>query len=291
MKIKGLLQPTNRTKRLLVGLFLGVLFCIQCTQDLQANKPGSGTAVVRQGQVVMTGSPDVIAMAEKLAKTDHVALLKYCLDNYHNRYSDYTCTFVKQETIRGRLGKEQTTTVKFMERPFSVVMTWTANRPSPADRVIYVDGGKWPGKVLCRPVGLLGLAGTQVREPWGDDAKAHSLKPITEFGIAKMTQNLIDVYEAARKAGDCREEFGGYFELGGRKCMLLVRHLTDPAKNYPAKKTEIYIDAEYLVPVCVKGWDWNDQFSCSYGYKDVKFNVPLTENDFLPQSNEMQPPK
>jgi len=293
MNIKGLLHPTNRTKRLLVGLFLGVLFCIQCTQDTVANKPNIGNSVVvKQGQVIAAGSPDVSPTVEKLARTDHVALLKLCQDNYQKHYSNYTCTFIKQETIRGRLGKEQTTTVKFMEKPFSVVMTWTANRPSPADRVIFVDGGNWPGKVLCRPAGILKAIGTQVREPWGDDAKAQSLKPITEFGIANMTKNLLDVYEVARKAGDGTEEFGGYFDLNGRRCVLLVRHLKpNPAQNYPAKKAEIYVDVEYLVPVCVKGWDWNDQFSCIYGYKDIKFNMPLTENDFLPQSNEMEPPK
>lgn len=293
MNIKGLLRPTNRTKRLLVGLFLGVLFCIQCTQDLQANKVGTGsTAVVGQGKTLSAGSSDVLLTIDKLAKTDHVGLLKLCQDNYRKRYSDYTCTFIKQETIRGRLGKEQATSVKFMEKPFSVVMTWMANRPSPADRVIYSDGGKWPGKVLCRPVGILAAIGTQVREPWGDDAKAQSLKPISEFGIANMTKNLLDVYEVARKAGDCTEEFGGYFDLNGRRCALLIRYLkANPVHNYPAKKTETYVDVEYLVPVCVKGWDWNDQFSCTYYYKDVKFNMGLTETDFLPQSNEMAPPR
>jgi hypothetical protein len=292
MNIKGLLRPTNRSKRLLVGLFLGVLFCIQCTQDMQANKPGTGiSAVVREGKVLAAGSSDLAATVDKLAKTDHVGLLKFCQDNYQKRYSDYTCTFVKQETIRGRLGKEQMTAVKFMERPFSVVMTWTANRPSPADRVLFVDG-KYDGKVLCRPVGVLGAFGTQVRDPWGDDAKVHSLKPITEFGIAKMTQSLIDVYEVARKLGDSTEEFGGYFEMNGRRCVMLIRHLkANPVQNYPAKKTYTYIDTEYLVPVCVKGWDWSDQFSCTYGFKDIKFNMGLTENDFLPQSNEMKPPR
>ncbi|MCY2929111.1 MAG: DUF1571 domain-containing protein [Planctomycetota bacterium] len=292
MNIKGWLHPTNRTKRLLVGLFLGVLFCIQCTQDMQANKVGNGTAVISKGKELAPASSDVAATVDTLAKKSHVELLKYCLNNYRSHYTDYTCKFIKQETIRGRLGKEQTTTVKFMEKPFSVVMTWTANRPSPADRVIYVDY-KYDKKVLCRPVGMLGsLVGTQKRDPWGEEAKAHSLKPITEFGMAKMTQSLIDVYEAAHKAGDCREEFGGYFDLGGRKCVRLDRYLNaNPAQNYPAKKTETYIDVEYLVPVCVKGWDWNDKFSCSYGYKDIKFNMLLTENDFLPQSNQMDEPK
>lgn len=279
-------KKKNIIVRVSVGAFILVFFIINTLSPTKTNSPGFGAIAVASDN---KDTSNVASDIEKMAKTDHIALLKYCRDNYNKQYGDYTCTFIKQETIRGRLGKEQITTIKFMEKPFSVVMTWTANRPSPADRVIFVDG-KYNNKILCRPVGLLGLAGTQIRDPLSDEAKSTSLNPITEFGIIKLTNNLINVYEIAKKNGDLTEEFGGYFTLGDRKCIRIIRYLKENEdRKYPAKKTETYIDLEYIIPVCVKGWDWKDKFSCTYCYKDIVFNAKLKEVDFLPQNNDMKP--
>lgn len=276
----------NIIVRISIGIFIFAFCIISNFSTTKANTPGLGSVAIASDQ---KDASDIALDIEKMAKTDHVSLLKYCIDNYNKQYSHYTCTFLKQETIRGKLGKEQATTIKFMEKPFSVVMTWTENRPSPADRVIFVDG-KYNNKILCRPVGLLGLAGTQIRDPLSEEAKASSINPITEFGITKMTQNLIGVYELAKKNGDLTEEFGGYFTLDGRKCIMIIRLIKESSsQNYPANKTETYIDLEYLVPVCVKGWNWKNKLSCTYHYKNLKFDTDLTEIDFSTQKNDMKP--
>ena len=225
---------------------------------------------------------------DTLARTDHSALLEYCLKSYDSRYRDYTCTLQKQELIRGALGKPQTIDVSFMNTPFSVAMKWTENAPI-GDRVLYIEG-KYGNQMLVRPKGLLGkIVGTVKRKPDGPEAMRNTLRPVSMFGFRRGMENLLKVYRQAQKAGDLKEEFGGYAKVGGRDAVCLIRYLP-PAKDYPAYITKVYIDTEYLVPICIEAYDWDEQPQARYVYKDVKFNIGLADEDFTPQANEIQVP-
>ena len=102
------------------------------------------------GQTVGKNAPEVTNKVEQLAKTDHIALLKYCQEQFDGHFQDYTCTFIKQEKINGEIGKEQIIDVKFMEKPFSVVLAWTPETAPIGDRVIYVQG-MYDDRMLVRP--------------------------------------------------------------------------------------------------------------------------------------------
>jgi hypothetical protein len=288
----GLLRPTNQKARILVGLLLAGLFCIQCTQPTEAIKESKLVTVV-SGQVVGKTAPDMQRKIESLAKKDHIELLEFCLEQYRQRFSDYTCTFVKQERINGVTGKEQVVHVKFMEHPFSVAMAWTPQTALTGDRVVYVDG-MYGGQMLVRPANPMfnNLVGTQRRWPDSPEVLKATLRPVNKFGFEQGLISLIDVYKQAKAAGELKESFGGYADVDGRKTIVLIRHLP-PKDAYPAERTETYIDLEYLVPIFIKGYDWGNpqELCCSYMYRDVKFNVGLTADDFLPQANDMKPPK
>ena len=59
-----------------------------------------------------------------------------------------------------------------------------------------------------------------------------------------------------------------------------------PAKpDYPAKLTVWYLDVDCLLPLAMEGYDWDDQLSCSYVFKDIKLNVGLGDADFAPEAN------
>ena len=286
MTFKELVRPTNRNIRLLVGLLLIGLFCIQCTRT-EAFKQSSFISVI-DGKVLGHNDPIVVKRLETLARTDHVALLNDCLRHCRQNYRDYTCTLIKQERIGGQLGREQWIDVKFLGQPFSVAMKWTRNAPI-GDQVLYVEG-RYDNKMLVKPKGLLGnLVGTVLRQPDGSDALKNTLRPVNLFGFERNMQNLLQVYAQARKNGDLKEGFDGYREVAGRKALLLTRFLP-AAHDYPAQKTLIFIDAEYLVPICVEAYDWNDKLSSRYLYKDVKFNVGLASDDFLPEANGLPEP-
>ncbi len=286
MALKRLLRPTNRRVRYLVGFLLVGLFCIQCIPTRQ----GEECDIV----IAQQAAPNPVDEGQQLlqwAKSDHVALLTHCLENYARSYRDYTCKLTKHERIRGSLPRQpQEIAVKFRQEPFSVAMKWLRNAPI-GDRVLYVEG-KHNNRMLVRPKGLLVLltGGPVWRKPDGPDAMKNTLRPVTLFGFQRGMRELVKVYRQAREAGDCKEAFAGYAEVAGRNALVLERYL--PAKgDYPAWKTVVYVDPEYLVPICIEGFDWDNKLSSRYVYSDLRFNVGLTDDDFLPEANDMKLPR
>ncbi len=291
MSLKQLIRPANRKVRVLVGLLLAVLFCIQCTRT-DAVKSASRYVTAMSGKEIGETSNEATAELERLAKTDHVALLELCLKHVKANYGDYTCTLLKQERIRGKLLSEQEIHVKFMAEPFSVAMAWTPETAPMGDRALYVQG-KYNNNMLVRPTSaaLRFLCNPAIRNPECDEVMKSTLRPITQFGFENSLQSLIDVYKEARENKECEESFGGYQKVCDRPVLVLVRYLP-PRKDYPAHKTLTYIDMEYLVPIGIVGYGWNadDELLCSYIYKDLKFNVGLDEDDFTPSANGIKDP-
>lgn len=281
-------RPTNRRARLIVGLMLAGLFCIQCTRSNAFRQEKYLIPIANASDGI--GSDQFHQKINHLAKTDQIALLEWCQANCASRYRDYTCTFLKQERINGVLGQAQEIRVKFLNSPYSVAMAWTPQTAPIGDRVVYVEG-RYNNCMLVRPKGVLyNLIGTQLRDPNSAEAMQNTLRPVNMFGFHRSIESLLEVYRQAAQAGDLKTEFGGYVILGDRKAARLIRYLP-PKNNYPAYRTVIYIDVDYLLPIMVEGYDWDDQPICQYLYKDLQFNLGLGEKDFLPESNDMKPPK
>jgi len=283
--LRQLLRPTNRRVRLVVGLFLAGLFCIQCTRTEAFRE--SKDIVVVSGRSFGKNAPEILSKLEKLAKSNHIELLQYCLDHYNANYTDFTCTLYKEEKVHGSVKPEQEIRVKHMVSPFSVAMEWVRNAPI-GDRVLYVEG-KYENMMMVRPKGplLQLLAPYVLRKPDGPEAMRNTLRPVNMFGFGRGLQSLINVYRQAKAAGDLKTAFGGYADVAGRRCVVLIRYL--PAKDdYPAYKTLTYIDVDHLVPMCIEGYDWDKKLQCRYLYKDVEFNVALTSDDFTPEGNGIQ---
>lgn len=282
--LRRIAHLTNPQVRLLVGLTLTGLCVGQFIHDPVSSiapTPRPGVAAAES-----LGATCDTADLEGLARTDHITLLQHCLDNYHRKYTDYTCTFTKQERIGGVLGKEQEIRVRFRESPFSAAMTWVTNPPR-GDRILYVEGRN-SNKMQVRPTSLLlqALAPAGVsRKPDDAEAMKVTLRAVNLFGFECGMKSLLEVYREARKNGDLQEEFGGYYTLDGQDTLLLIRYLTTRRKDYPACKTLTYIDVKYLVPVMIEGYDWEaGDLLCRYSYSDLKFNVGLTGADFTPES-------
>ena len=288
MRLKRVFRPTNNRMRLVVGVLLAALFLIQCNNSEGVrNEPSVPVHI--DGHTVGSTAADIANELERLAKTDHCALLRKGLERYDSSVRDYTCLFIKQERIGGQMRPAQHVRVKFMDKPFSVAMEWTRNIPL-GDRVIYIKGEN-NGMMLIRPKGIWkNLLGTVARDPESKQVMANTLRPVTQFGFRRSLESLLEVYELSEKRGEAVNTFEGYGEIDGQKVFVLQRML--PAReDYPAKKTRVYIGVETLAPLGVDGWDWDDQLFCSYRFQDVKFNAGLTATDFTPEANDMQPLK
>ena len=199
---------------------------------------------------------------------------------------DYTGTFIKQERIRGQLLEEQTIAVKYRHLPFSVAMAWTKNAPA-GDRVLYVEG-KNGNQMIVRPSvswqrALVG--GFVKKDPTADDVLKSTLRPVTMFGFRRGLENLIEVYKTARDAGDLKTKYAGTTSVAGRQCIQITR-LLPPKDDYPCHRTEIHIDIETLLPICIEGYNWRGELDSKYLYTDMKFNVGLADGDFERQAND-----
>jgi hypothetical protein len=287
---KRILGPSNRKVRILVGLVLLGLVGIQCVSPSESTV--STVAIANNGP---QSHAEVLDHLRDLAKKDHVAALQYCLDNYRtypNR--DFTCTFIKQERLGGKVDPEQTVSVKHRTQPFSVAMAWTKNAPK-GDRVLYVEG-LYDNKMLVRPTNPIARAlvgGMVTRAPDGEEAMASTLRPVNLFGFERGIKSLIDVYQQAKKAGDLREAVAQDSNVLGRKTIVLVRYLPE-GKDYPAYQSNIYIDQELLLPIMVEGCGprgLQDDFICRYLYKDLDFKAKFTDADFLPEKNDLKTPQ
>jgi len=293
MTLRDTLHPTNRRIRILVGLLLTGLFCVQCTQSVAFRESRYMTVV--NGKDIGRNAPEIQERLVKLAKTDQVALLEFCLDHVRREIHDYNCTLIKQERINGAVKPEQEIDVAFLDEPFCVAMQWVSNAPV-GDRLLYVEG-RYDDRMLVRPKSplLRALVPTALCEPEGERAMENTLRPVTVFGFERGLERLLAVYRKARQRGELRTEFNGFADVKGRKTLVITRYLPN-RDEYPAAKTVICIDLEYLVPICIEAYNWNDaadwdhRLTGRYVYCDIKLNVGHTLDEFTPEKQGLQPP-
>ena len=215
----------------------------------------------------------------ELAKHDHLTLLKLAIQRYEENIKDYVGTFCKQERLRGKLGKEQTIAFKFKEKPYSLYMEWKKNS-STADKLLYVKAQN-NNKMIVHPTGLLSWLRSVKRDPGGKDARKSSLYTCDQFGFYNSMKRGLKDYELAKKAGDLKIKYIGLTKVHGRKCIALERILPKK-KDYSTARLTIKLDIEYLLPVALERYDWDNKLIFQNSFRDLKFNTGLKIEDFKP---------
>jgi hypothetical protein len=276
------MKLTTRSSLPAAAVLISSLFC--CAGCVSKPPP----PVATEAAYPESNNP-AVARLRGLLRQSHVAFLEECLAHCRANYNDYRCMFTRQERLDGLVRNEQEIGVKFRERPFSLAMAWVKNAPL-ADRMLYVEG-RHDGMILVRPSGGIAqlFAGKVVRkDPNSEEVRRQSLRRLSEFGFQRGLQSIIAVYHLAAQRRELREETLPDANVLGRRTFVLVRHLPD-RPEYPAAKSTIYIDQEWLTPILIEGADAKGDFICRYLYKDVQFNAGLTDEDFLPENNDLAP--
>ena len=215
----------------------------------------------------------------EFAKRDHITLLKLAIKRYEKSVKDYTGTFCKQERLRGKLGKEQTIAFKFKEKPYSIYMEWEKNSGT-ADKLLYVKGQN-NNNMVVHPTGLLSWLRSVARDPRGKDARKSSLYTCDQFGFYNSMKRALKDYGVAKKNGDLEIKYIGMTKVHGRKC-IVVERIFPKKKDYSTARLIIKLDIEYLLPVALKRYDWDDKLIFQNSFRDLKFNVGLKTEDFKP---------
>lgn len=218
----------------------------------------------------------------QLAKNNPEELFKKTAAHFKKTVFDYTGTLEKQERVKGKLGKEQTVEFKFREKPFSILITWKKNAGK-IDKMLYVEKQN-KNKMLVHPTGLLSFIRSVEKDPLDKEVLKSSRKPCTEFGFLKVLNNFVNEYKPEPAKPNVRTEFVKVFEKDQRKYVVLQQSFTNPQKGKEAKRTLIY-DIELMLPVEREAFDSEDKLLYHYTYKNLKFNIGLTDLNFTPKAN------
>jgi Protein of unknown function (DUF1571) len=202
------------------------------------------------------GSGNHSALSNRAALLFQLMLLERGIQKL-DKLADHTATFYKRERVDGRMGEPQVMQIKVRHKPFSVYMTWLTG--DKGRELLYVEG-KYDGKMLVKLGGVKGrLVPTLKLDPNGSQAMAESRHPVTNAGLLNLAKKVADYRRKDLKqkaAVKCR-----LFEdqvLNDRKTYCFVIEYPNAAASKVYRKSVIFVDKEWLVPVCVQNFGWPD---------------------------------
>src|SRR4029079_19061697 len=141
--------------------------------------------------------------------------------------TDYTCTVVKQERIKGELQPQEFMDAKIRNRklqdgkiiaPLSVYMKFVQPDNVKGREVVWVEG-KNNNKLRAHEGGAAGRFLPSVwLDPDGALAMRDKLHPIYDMGIENLVLKLIERGEKERKFGECEVTFIPGARINGRLC-------------------------------------------------------------------------
>ncbi|MBX3420065.1 MAG: DUF1571 domain-containing protein [Pirellulaceae bacterium] len=110
--------------------------------------------------------------------------------------------------------------------------------------------------------------------------------PITDIGMLKLAEKLIEKGERDRQLGPCQVEFFENQLVAERHCKLIQITHPEPKPGLDYHLAQIFIDNQWGVPIRFAAYIWPPQpgeppeLEEEYTYLNVELNVGLTDEDF-----------
>lgn len=225
-----------------------------------------------------------------------VEIANRALGIIRNDITDYTCTLVKRERIKGTLRDHEYMFAKVrngksaeggVTTKFGVYLYFLKPDAVKGREVLYIEGDN-NGKMIAKEGGLKGrVIPAMWLKPDSALAMADNLHPITEIGLENLVVKLIERAEREKKAGgECEVQFMKDAKINGRVCTLLqVKH---PVKRpqFDFFLAQIFIDDELQIPIRYAAYGWPEKEGEQpgvleeYTYLNLKLNVGLADGDF-----------
>jgi hypothetical protein len=213
-----------------------------------------------------------------------------------NDITDYTCTLVKRERIKGTLNDHEYMFAKIrngkvkdgqVAAKFSVYLYFLKPDAVKGREVLFIEGDN-NGKLMAKEGGLKGRVIPSVwLKPESPLAMNGNLHPITEIGLENLVVKLIERAEREKAAGgECEVQFMKDAKINGRVCTLLqVKH---PVKRpqFDFFLAQVFIDDELQIPIRYAAYGWPEKEGEQpgvleeYTYLNLKLNVGLVDGDF-----------
>lgn len=231
-----------------------------------------------------------------LTRTMQIAREGY--QRINNDVRDYTCVLIKREQIDGKMRGPERIFAKVRHEqvedgevasPFSVYMKFEAPAAMRGREVLFVSG-RDDDKFLVRKGGSRLAFLTVSLRPTSILAMTGNRYPITEFGIKRLTERMIELGNNDLAYQECEVVTHDDINLSDRICTSIeVRHPIR-RQHFEYHVARIYIDNKSQVPIRFESYDWPESGSDApvlkeeYTYCDMKLNVGLTDADFEPNN-------
>ena len=197
----------------------------------------------------------------------------------------YTCKMVKRERIGGKLGDYQWLSVKVRQQPFSVYAAFTHNnKVRPWQEVVFVDG-RHSGRMFVHSDEYR-MMGTVSMFPDADRAMRDNRYPLTEMGILKLIERLVEHAESDARFDDCEVKVFQDAKIEDRPCHYISVKHKNPRPEFTFHIARIFIDNELNVPVRYEALTWPETpdgkpvLLEEYTYLDFKIKPDFTDRDF-----------
>lgn len=231
-----------------------------------------------------------VTPGEAVHPLDRALEWSYRAQDRLTQIADYSCVMAKREKIDGQLTPVESMFLKVRHRPFSVYIYSLGPQRARGQEAIWVEG-RHDGKVLAHTTGVRNrIAGTVALEPTSPRLMEGNLHPITNIGIANLTQKLIRLHEYERNYGECDVQFYGQAKVDDRLCTCVQVAHPVPRRNFRYHLVRVYYDGEWEVPIRFEGYAWPTQSGGQpplveeYTYRNLQPNVGLSDLDFDPRN-------
>ncbi|MEM8666030.1 MAG: DUF1571 domain-containing protein [Planctomycetota bacterium] len=219
--------------------------------------------------------------------------------NMAETLDDYQATFVKQEVdTNGVLGELSTVFMKVQTRlrgdredaPLRVYMRFDSPESTKGREVIWGED-LYDGKMAVHEVGMLLGFKTLWLDPTGMIAMQGQRYPISEVGIVKLTEKLIERGEKDRDNPDISVNIGPSPSTNSPSDRLIqIRRAQPSGLEDDFSLAEITFDSERQLILSYRSFGWTNTENEepplleSYTYENLKINVGLTDDDFDPKN-------
>lgn len=212
---------------------------------------------------------------------------------------DYTAVLVKRLRIDGELNDHDFLFVKIRNRktengqvttPTGVYLRFLKPDSVKGREVIWVEG-KNEGKLIVHEAGLKNLLRVSL-DPNGPLAMRRQRYPITEIGLERLVEKLIETGNRDRKHGECEVQIIDNAKVKDRVCTVVQVVHPVQRPHFDFCLARIFFDKDLKVPIRYTAWSWpvekggDPVLEEEYTYTNLKVNVGLTEGDFDPNSPE-----
>lgn len=247
------------------------------------------------------------AAAKEGSLTDVLQLAREIQSTLAAEVQDYQGVLLKRERIGGALGSEvkmqfkirhQSANTKLGEGQASPRVDAYLKFESPplaTGREVIWRAGWNDGMLVVHEGGLKNWTRMNLL-PDSTLAMLGNKYPITEIGIAKLIEKLIEKGERDSSLSQAQVAITKGHQVGMRDCERIEVRFDSPAEGVDFHIAQIFIDLERGIPLRYAAYMWpptegaEPPLEEEYTYLDVKLNVGLTDEDFNPDNPGYQFP-